>query len=120
MYFSFTCIFISSLFHAYLTAHHYLTDIYPGECKHVMTRYLSCIKKVKGVNDDECRNLAKSYLACRMDRYEISLCSLLKSIRLLTNNRNLMAKDDFKNLGFHEESKPETPISSSDSGKPSS
>ncbi|KAI0011260.1 hypothetical protein F4779DRAFT_574021 [Xylariaceae sp. FL0662B] len=39
-----------------------------GECKHVMTRYLSCIKKVKGVNDEECRSLAKSYLSCRMDR----------------------------------------------------
>ncbi|KAI1421632.1 putative cytochrome c oxidase assembly protein Cox19 [Xylaria sp. FL1777] len=48
-----------------------------GECKHVMTRYLSCIKKVKGVNDEE----------------------------------NLMAKDDFKNLGFAEEpnAKPLTP-----------
>ena len=30
--------------------------------------YLECIKKVKGVNEDPCRNLAKSYLSCRMDR----------------------------------------------------
>ncbi|KAK2010518.1 CHCH domain-containing protein [Colletotrichum eremochloae] len=52
-----------------------------GECKHVITTYLECIKKVRGVNDPECRDLAKSYLACRMDR-------------------NLMAKDEFKNLGF--------------------
>lgn len=52
-----------------------------GECKQAMATYLSCIKRVKGVNEDECRELAKSYLACRMDR-------------------NLMAKDDFKNLGF--------------------
>ncbi|KUI60463.1 Cytochrome c oxidase assembly protein COX19 [Cytospora mali] len=52
-----------------------------GECKQAMTQYLSCIKKVKGVNKDECRELAKSYLSCRMDR-------------------NLMARDDFKNLGF--------------------
>ncbi|KDN70136.1 putative CHCH domain-containing protein [Colletotrichum sublineola] len=51
------------------------------ECKHVITTYLECIKKVRGVNDPECRDLAKSYLACRMDR-------------------NLMAKDEFKNLGF--------------------
>ncbi|KAI0804016.1 putative cytochrome c oxidase assembly protein Cox19 [Xylaria sp. FL0064] len=64
-----------------------------GECKHVMTRYLSCIKKVKGVNDEECRNLAKSYLACRMDR-------------------NLMARDDFKNLGFTEEPNASSPTSS--------
>jgi cytochrome c oxidase assembly protein subunit 19 len=39
-----------------------------GECKDVMTNYLSCMKKSKGLNDPECRNLAKSYLACRMDR----------------------------------------------------
>ena len=52
-----------------------------GECKQSMTKYLSCIKKVKGVNEGECRELAKAYLSCRMDR-------------------NLMAKDDFKNLGF--------------------
>ncbi|KAK4154024.1 putative succinyl-CoA ligase subunit alpha, mitochondrial [Chaetomidium leptoderma] len=54
-----------------------------GECKDVMMSYLSCIKKVKGMNEDECRMLAKSYLACRMDR-------------------NLMARDEFKNLGFKE------------------
>ncbi|GAW20202.1 hypothetical protein ANO14919_096990 [Xylariales sp. No.14919] len=72
-----------------------------GECKHVMTRYLSCIKKVKGLNDEECRNLAKSYLGCRMDR-------------------NLMAKDDFKNLGFAETSDAKPSASSSESGKTSS
>lgn len=33
-----------------------------------MKKYLECIKKVRGVNEDECRLLAKSYLACRMDR----------------------------------------------------
>ncbi|RDL42106.1 Uncharacterized protein BP5553_02085 [Venustampulla echinocandica] len=60
-----------------------------GECKDVMMNYLSCIKKVKGTNEAECRNLAKSYLSCRMDR-------------------NLMAKDEFKNLGFGED-KPGTP-----------
>ncbi|KAL2122635.1 hypothetical protein VTJ04DRAFT_3090 [Mycothermus thermophilus] len=58
-----------------------------GECKDAMMSYLGCLKKVKGVNEDECRQLAKSYLACRMDR-------------------NLMARDDFKNLGFKEPSKP--------------
>lgn len=54
-----------------------------GECKKAMATYLTCIKKVKGVNEDQCRELAKSYLSCRMDR-------------------NLMAKDDFKNLGFQD------------------
>ncbi|CCF33864.1 cytochrome c oxidase assembly protein COX19, partial [Colletotrichum higginsianum] len=39
-----------------------------GECKHVIATYLECIKKVRGVNDAECRDLAKSYLSCRMDR----------------------------------------------------
>ncbi|EAA34833.3 hypothetical protein GE21DRAFT_1030 [Neurospora crassa] len=61
-----------------------------GECKHVMTTYLACIKRVKGVNEDECRSLAKAYLACRMER-------------------NLMAKDDFKNLGFKEDEPSSTP-----------
>ncbi|TVY16842.1 Cytochrome c oxidase assembly protein COX19 [Lachnellula arida] len=59
-----------------------------GECKDVMMNYLSCIKKVKGTNEAECRSIAKTYLSCRMDR-------------------NLMAKDEFKNLGFGEE-KPAT------------
>ncbi|KAK4130410.1 hypothetical protein BT67DRAFT_391065 [Trichocladium antarcticum] len=64
-----------------------------GECSNVMKSYLECIKKVRGVNKDECRLLAKSYLACRMDH-------------------NLMAKDDFKNLGFKE---PETPTKEGES-----
>jgi hypothetical protein len=34
-----------------------------------MTTYLTCINKVGGVNKPECRDLAKAYLACRMDRY---------------------------------------------------
>ncbi|KAJ2905071.1 Cytochrome c oxidase assembly protein COX19 [Zalerion maritima] len=54
-----------------------------GECKDIMTKYLSCIRKVKGLNNDQCRGLAKDYLTCRMDK-------------------NLMAKDEFKNLGFVE------------------
>ncbi|KAH0542725.1 hypothetical protein FGG08_002864 [Glutinoglossum americanum] len=49
-----------------------------------MADYLSCLKKVRGTNDPECRWLAKAYLQCRMDH-------------------NLMAKDEFKNLGFGEE-----------------
>ncbi|KAI1776704.1 hypothetical protein F4818DRAFT_411623 [Hypoxylon cercidicola] len=69
-----------------------------GECKAVMTKYLSCIKKVKGMNDEECRQLAKSYLTCRMDR-------------------NLMAKDDFKNLGFASESDTPTPPNTDSQGR---
>ncbi|KAF2686612.1 hypothetical protein K458DRAFT_415974 [Lentithecium fluviatile CBS 122367] len=52
-----------------------------GECKHIMASYLRCLKSHRGSNDPECRNLSKSYLSCRMDR-------------------NLMAPDSFKNLGF--------------------
>jgi len=48
------------------------------------------MKTKKGMNDPECRSLAKSYLTCRMDR-------------------NLMAKDEFKNLGFGEEKAPAEP-----------
>lgn len=40
-----------------------------------MTRYLGCMKKVKGLNDPECRNLAKAYLTCRMDKYvPLAIC----------------------------------------------
>lgn len=43
-----------------------------GECKHLIQSYLKCLKLQRGVNDDECRLLAKGYLACRMDK-----CGLL-------------------------------------------
>jgi cytochrome c oxidase assembly protein subunit 19 len=65
-----------------------------------MMNYLSCIKKVKGTNEEECRNIAKSYLSCRMDRY-VRLA--LQRISIFIACRNLMAKDEFKNLGFGEE-----------------
>ena len=58
-----------------------------GECKAVMMNYLACIKKKRGTNDADCRELAKSYLVCRMDH-------------------NLMAKDDLVNLGFAKEDPP--------------
>lgn len=61
------CTGLSYLHPAALASSTYLT--FPlGECKHVMTKYLACIKKVKGVNEDQCRELAKAYLSCRMDR----------------------------------------------------
>ncbi|KAL6704825.1 Cytochrome c oxidase assembly protein cox19 [Coniothyrium glycines] len=55
-----------------------------GECKDIMLSYLRCIKSHRGSNDPECRNLSKSYLSCRMDR-------------------NLMAPDSFRNLGFDDD-----------------
>ncbi|ORY02381.1 cytochrome c oxidase assembly protein COX19 [Clohesyomyces aquaticus] len=56
-----------------------------GECKSIMADYLRCIRSHRGTNDPECRLLSKSYLQCRMER-------------------NLMAPDSFKNLGFGEDS----------------
>ncbi|KAJ5243904.1 hypothetical protein N7489_004000 [Penicillium chrysogenum] len=52
-----------------------------GECKHIISGYLKCIKMNKGTNDEACRKLAKEYLSCRMDK-------------------NLMAPDNFENLGL--------------------
>ncbi|KAJ5576498.1 hypothetical protein N7535_003424 [Penicillium sp. DV-2018c] len=65
-----------------------------GECKHIISGYLKCIKLNKGTNDEACRKLAKDYLACRMDK-------------------NLMAPDNFENLGlvFKDEGKDGTPAS---------
>ncbi|KAH3941634.1 hypothetical protein HBH53_199560 [Parastagonospora nodorum] len=69
-----------------------------GECKDIMLSYLRCIKSHRGSNDPECRNLSKSYLSCRMDR-------------------NLMAPDSFKNLGFGDDS--DTPAGNATSTQPS-
>ncbi|KAH0166270.1 hypothetical protein KCU67_g4379, partial [Aureobasidium melanogenum] len=52
-----------------------------AECQHIMKSYLRCLRAHRGMNDDECRMLSKSYLQCRMDK-------------------NLMAPDEMKNLGF--------------------
>ncbi|KAF8474788.1 hypothetical protein BDZ91DRAFT_690486 [Kalaharituber pfeilii] len=60
-----------------------------GECKPVMMEYLACLKRVKGVNEHECRMLAKKYLRCRMER-------------------SLMAPDEMKNLGFHDDEEVRT------------
>ena len=54
-----------------------------GECKPIIADYLRCLRRVRGTNDQECRLIAKDYLKCRMDH-------------------NLMAPDEFKNLGFPE------------------
>ena len=57
-----------------------------GECKHIISGYLKCIKLNRGTNDEACRKLAKDYLACRMDKYvgslrggAISICSDIAS-----------------------------------------
>jgi cytochrome c oxidase assembly protein subunit 19 len=83
-----------------------------------MVHYLSCIKKKKGHNDPECRDLAKNYLSCRMDRYLDFFPRL--DHRLLTAIficRNLMAKDEFKNLGFSEAKPSDVKNSAAGEGK---
>ncbi|KAB8339329.1 hypothetical protein FH972_022262 [Carpinus fangiana] len=54
-----------------------------GECKHIMTTYLACLKRTKGYNQEECRLISKNYLECRMER-------------------GLMARDSMANLGYAE------------------
>lgn len=51
-----------------------------GECKPIMIQYMECLSK-KDCVSDPCRDIAQAYLQCRMDR-------------------ELMAKEDWKNLGF--------------------
>ena len=60
-----------------------------GECKPIIADYLRCLRRVRGSNDQECRLMAKDYLKCRMDN-------------------NLMAPDEFKNLGFGEDPKSDS------------
>lgn len=55
-----------------------------AECQPIMKQYLRCLRAHKGVNDDECRMLSKSYLQCRMDR-------------------NLMAPEEMRVLGFKDD-----------------
>jgi cytochrome c oxidase assembly protein subunit 19 len=71
-----------------------------GECKSVMQSYLGCMKKKRGMNDPECRDIAKAYLTCRMDRCAKHLALWWIFTNGRYNDRNLMAKDEFKNLGF--------------------
>lgn len=53
-----------------------------NECKQVMVDYLKCLKFHK-LNNESCREFSKEYLKCRMDK-------------------GLMAKDDWKNLGYED------------------
>jgi cytochrome c oxidase assembly protein subunit 19 len=55
-----------------------------AECKHLISSYLRCLKSQDppGKNNEECRLLAKGYLACRMEK-------------------GLMAKDEWPNLGLN-------------------
>lgn len=56
-----------------------------NECGEFVKKYLICVKSNKGDNP-QCRELAKEYLECRM-------------------NKGLMDKDEMRNLGFHNSDK---------------
>lgn len=51
-----------------------------GDCKDLIKQYLDCLNKSK-TDASYCRKISEKYLQCRMDH-------------------DLMAKEDFKNLGF--------------------
>lgn len=59
-----------------------------SECKKTMIDYLKCLKDYK-FEGDKCRDLSKAYLKCRMDN-------------------NLMAKEEWKYLGFKDETSEAT------------
>lgn len=90
-----------------------------GECKHIISGYLKCIKLNRGTNDEACRKLAKEYLTCRMDKYvePITILNGCAITRFILHegsktsvgeyrsdpeslSRNLMAPDNFQNLGL--------------------
>ena len=46
----------------------YIPYIILGECKPIIAGYLRCLRRLKGINDTECRLIAKEYLRCRMEQ----------------------------------------------------
>lgn len=108
-----------------------------GECKHLITDYLKCLRSRRGTNDDECRKLAKGYLGCRMDKYVTGQSHSRCDVRgrmgarwpsivvkpgcriwlIAGFSRNLMAPDNFKNLGLEFNEKGENGGQSNGSGK---
>ncbi|KAJ2706195.1 Suppressor of Sensor Kinase (SLN1) [Coemansia sp. IMI 203386] len=54
-----------------------------GECKELMTLYLDCLQTNRG-SYKQCKKLSKEYLECRMQK-------------------QLMDRDEWQNLGFHED-----------------
>ena len=88
--------------------------------------YLACLKDNTG-DASKCRDLSKLYLQCRMDRCFYTETLLLQLLDWTLNEalafaqllqcaefktvlcyRNLMAKQDLKELGFRSEDKPQS------------
>jgi cytochrome c oxidase assembly protein subunit 19 len=61
-----------------------------GECKGVQEAYMKCLKENSG-RTEACREVAKTYLECRM-------------------SRNLMAEQSLEELGFGEGHAPAVPL----------
>ncbi|KAK6169357.1 hypothetical protein SNE40_020428 [Patella caerulea] len=59
-----------------------------GECKDFMVKFMKCLR-INGQENTKCREESKDYLHCRMER-------------------NLMAKEDWKKLGYHKVENQET------------
>lgn len=99
-----------------------------GECKPIIAEYLRCLRRLKGMNDAECRMMAKDYLKCRMDQYVTffspGIFTLLwkeeewgpsafgnglgsKKWWYRQFSSSLMAPDEFRNLGFPDEDRVE-------------
>mmetsp|Transcript_30896 Transcript_30896/g.52268 ORF Transcript_30896/g.52268 Transcript_30896/m.52268 type:complete len:114 (-) Transcript_30896:189-530(-) len=68
-----------------------------GECRPYMVKFLDCLKQNQQ-DQFPCQELSKAYLQCRMDR-------------------ELMAKEDMKNLGFNKEREYQRVTPSVDLGK---
>lgn len=111
----------------------------------IKEQYLACLKE-HGNDSEACRDLAKAYLQCRMERcaaappvaaaVEPPACSILPCPPLLPGRpspangngpplacpvprSNLMAPQDLKELGFKEGAGPSpAPAPKQDSGKP--
>lgn len=54
-----------------------------SECRSEMFEYMKCINEKKGLNE-KCRQFAKAYLGCRMDK-------------------GLMERDEWERLGFKDD-----------------
>ncbi|SMR45336.1 unnamed protein product [Zymoseptoria tritici ST99CH_3D1] len=70
-----------------------------AECQPIMKEYLKCLRSHRGVNDDACRQLSKNYLQCRMER-------------------NLMAPDSMRNLGFGDNAETTSTTTGKDGSSP--
>lgn len=63
----------------------------------VKDEYLSCVAKHKG-KADECTDVVKAYLTCRMQQYAVVVCAL--TLHTSVTCSNLMAPQELAELGL--------------------